>query len=88
FKKKRRGGRRAKHLHLQGVEASTSRTLGVSSKAMSFMNSFVNDIFEKNRRRVFSSCSYNKRSTSHHREIQLGCQASPSRVNSPSTPVL
>jgi len=35
-----------RHLHLQGAEAGAPNT-GISSKAMSIMNSFVNDIFER-----------------------------------------
>ncbi|CAH2020158.1 unnamed protein product [Acanthoscelides obtectus] len=45
-KKKRRRKESYANLHLQSTEAGTSDT-GISSKAMSIMNSFVNDIFER-----------------------------------------
>ncbi|CAH1384283.1 unnamed protein product, partial [Tenebrio molitor] len=57
------------HLHLQGVETSPSDT-GISSKAMSIMNSFVNDIFERIAAEASRLAHYNKRSTITSREIQ------------------
>lgn len=50
---------------------------GVSSKAMSIMNSFVNDIFERIAAEASRLAHYNKRSTITSREIQfrqLPCQ--------------
>ena len=38
-------------VHLQGTEASAPQ-IGISSKAMSFMNSFVNKVFERWQARV------------------------------------
>ncbi len=43
---------------------------GVSSKAMSIMNSFVNDIFERIATEASRLAHYNKRSTITSREIQ------------------
>nr|XP_029718495.1 histone H2B-like [Aedes albopictus] len=43
---------------------------GVSSKAMSIMNSFVNDIFERIAAEASRLAHYNKRSTNTSREIQ------------------
>ncbi|XP_040572690.1 histone H2B-like [Lepeophtheirus salmonis] len=43
---------------------------GVSSKAMSIMNSFVNDIFERIAAESSRLAHYNKRSTITSREIQ------------------
>ncbi|XP_059816679.1 histone H2B-like [Hypanus sabinus] len=43
---------------------------GISSKAMSIMNSFVNDIFERIAGEAYRLADYNKRSTISSREIQ------------------
>ena len=43
---------------------------GVSSKAMSIMNSFVNDIFERTAMEAYRLAHYNKRSTITSREVQ------------------
>ncbi|XP_065207978.1 histone H2B-like [Planococcus citri] len=43
---------------------------GVSSKAMSIMNSFVNDIFERIAAESSRLAQYNKRSTITSREVQ------------------
>ncbi|GBM28120.1 Histone H2B [Araneus ventricosus] len=43
---------------------------GISSKAMSIMNSFVNDIFERIAAESSRLAQYNKRSTISSREIQ------------------
>jgi len=43
---------------------------GISSKAMSIMNSFVNDIFERIATEASKLASYNKKSTISSREIQ------------------
>lgn len=48
---------------------------GVSSKAMSIMNSFVNDVFERIAAEASRLAHYNKRSTISSREIQA------SRIN-------
>ncbi|KAJ3221831.1 histone H2B [Clydaea vesicula] len=43
---------------------------GISNKAMSIMNSFVNDIFERIASEASKLAGYNKRSTISSREIQ------------------
>ena len=43
---------------------------GISNKAMSIMNSFVNDIFERVAGEASKLAAYNKRSTISSREIQ------------------
>ena len=43
---------------------------GISNKAMSIMNSFVHDIFERISEEASRLASYNKRSTISSREIQ------------------
>ena len=44
--------------------------IGISSKAMSIMNSFINDIFEKLAAEAAKLTRYNKKSTITSREIQ------------------
>ncbi|XP_006007163.1 late histone H2B.L4 [Latimeria chalumnae] len=43
---------------------------GISSKAMSIMNSFVNDVFERIATEASRLAQYNKRSTITSREVQ------------------
>ncbi|KAI9137847.1 histone-fold-containing protein [Paraphysoderma sedebokerense] len=43
---------------------------GISNKAMSIMNSFVNDIFERIANEASKLAAYNKKSTISSREIQ------------------
>jgi histone H2B len=43
---------------------------GISKKAMSIMNSFINDIFERVAGEAGKLCRYNKKSTLSSREIQ------------------
>lgn len=43
---------------------------GISNKAMSIMNSFVNDIFERIATEASKLAGYNKRSTISSREVQ------------------
>ncbi|NXA10103.1 H2B3 protein, partial [Sapayoa aenigma] len=44
--------------------------LGISSKAMSIMNSFVNDMFERLASEASSLAQYNQRATITSREVQ------------------
>jgi histone H2B len=44
--------------------------IGISSKAMSIMNSFINDIFEKLAQEAARLARYNKKPTITSREIQ------------------
>ena len=57
------------HLHYQVLKQVHPDT-GISSKAMSIMNSFVNDIFERIAAESSRLAHYNKRSTITSREIQ------------------
>ncbi len=56
-----------KHWHLAALLQDT----GISSKAMSIMNSFINDIFEKMGSETASLARYNKKPTVTSREIQV-----------------
>ena len=47
---------------------------GISTKAMSIMNSFVNDIFERVGSEASRLAQINKRSTISSREIQSACK--------------
>ena len=47
---------------------------GISGKAMSIMNSFVNDVFERIASEASRLAHYSKRSTMSSREIQVGNQ--------------
>ena len=58
---------------------------GISSKAMSIMNSFINDIFEKIATEASKLARYNKKPTVTSRRSRPPC-ASSSPVSSPSTP--
>lgn len=48
----------------------TYKEAGISQKAMSIMNSFVNDIFERIATEASKLAAYNKKSTISAREIQ------------------
>ena len=63
-----RKGRNAIYIYkvLKQVHPDT----GVSRKAMSIMNSFVNDLFERIANEAYRLAHYNKRSTSSSHEIQ------------------
>ncbi|CAA0815018.1 Histone H2B.3 [Striga hermonthica] len=54
------------HQHLKQVHPD----IGVSSKAMGIMNSFINDIFEKLAHEASRLARYNKKPTITSREIQ------------------
>ena len=53
--------------------------IGISSKAMSIMNSFINDIFEKLAAEAAKLTRYNKKSTITSREIQTSVRLRPPR---------
>ncbi|KER27069.1 core histone H2A/H2B/H3/H4 [Opisthorchis viverrini] len=69
-KKKKRRKKESYAIYIYKVLRQVHPDTGISSKAMSIMNSFVNDIFE--RITAESSClaHYNKQSTITIREIQ------------------
>ncbi|KAM9332792.1 histone H2B, gonadal-like [Pholidichthys leucotaenia] len=70
-KKKRRKSRRETYgIYVYKVLKQVHPDTGISSKAMSIMNSFVNDIFERIAGEASRLAHYNKRSTISSREIQ------------------
>ncbi|KAL7046513.1 hypothetical protein ACKWTF_002630 [Chironomus riparius] len=70
-KKKRRHKRKESYaIYIFKVLKQVHPDTGVSSKAMSIMNSFVNDIFERIAAEASRLAHYNKRSTITSREIQ------------------
>ena len=69
-KKKRRRRRESYAIYIYKVLKQVHPDTGVSSKAMSIMNSFVNDIFERIAAEASRLAHYNKRSTITSREIQ------------------
>merc|ERR1719500_1310959 len=71
-KKKRKGKRKESYaIYIYKVLKQVHPDTGVSSKAMSIMNSFVNDLFERIAAAEASKLAhYNKRSTITSREIQ------------------
>jgi len=70
-KTKRRKRRRESYsIYIYKVLKQVHPDTGISSKAMSIMNSFVNDIFERIAAESSRLAHYNKRSTITSREIQ------------------
>ena len=74
-KSDKKGGRKKKRkesyaIYIYKVLKQVHPDTGVSSKAMSIMNSFVNDIFERIASESSRLAHYNKRSTITSREIQ------------------
>ena len=70
-KKKRKGKRKESYaIYIYKVLKQVHPDTGVSSKAMSIMNSFVNDLFQRIAAEASRLAHYNKRSTITSREIQ------------------
>ncbi|XP_023326295.1 histone H2B [Eurytemora carolleeae] len=70
-KKKRKGKRKESYaIYIYKVLKQVHPDTGISSKAMSIMNSFVNDIFSRIAAEASRLAHYNKRSTITSREIQ------------------
>ncbi len=69
-KKKRKKRRESYSIYIYKVLKQVHPDTGVSSKAMSIMNSFVKDIFERIAAESSRLAQYNKRSTITSREIQ------------------
>lgn len=70
-KKKRKVRRKESYaIYIYKVLKQVHPDTGVSSKAMSIMNSFVNDIFERIAAEASRLAHYNRRSTITSREIQ------------------
>jgi len=68
--KSRRKRKESYAIYIYKVLKQVHPDTGVSSKAMSIMNSFVNDIFERIAAEASRLAHYNKRSTITSREIQ------------------
>lgn len=69
-KRKRRSRKESYAIYVYKVLKQVHPDTGISSKAMSVMNSFVNDIFERIASEASRLAQYNKRSTISSREIQ------------------
>jgi len=69
-KKHRRKRKESYAVYIYKVLKQVHPDTGVSSKAMSIMNSFVNDIFERIAAEASRLAHYNKRTTITSREIQ------------------
>ena len=57
-------------LYIFKVLKQVHPNMGISSKAMSIMNSFINDLFEKLAAEAAKLARYNKKSTITSRDIQ------------------
>ncbi|VDD90820.1 unnamed protein product [Enterobius vermicularis] len=75
--KPKTGGKAKRRLRKESYSVYVYRVLkqvhpdtGISSKAMSIMNSFVNDVFERIAAEASRLAQYNKRTTISSREIQ------------------
>ena len=64
------GERKSYGIYIYKVLKQVHPDVGVSSKAMNIMNSFVNDIFERIAGEASRLTHHNKRSTISSREIQ------------------
>lgn len=69
-KKRKRMRKESYSIYIYKVLKQVHPETGISSKAMSIMNSFVNDIFEKIATEASRLAQYNKKSTITSREIQ------------------
>jgi len=69
-KKKKRKRKESYGIYIYKVLKQVHPDTGVSSKAMSIMNSFVNDVFERIAAEASRLAHYNKRSTITSREVQ------------------
>ena len=68
--KRRRKPKQSYSTYIYKVLKQVHPDTGVSSKAMSIMNSFVNDIFDRIAEEASRLAQYNKRSTISSREVQ------------------
>ncbi|XP_061554645.1 histone H2B 7-like [Phyllopteryx taeniolatus] len=69
-RKRKRARKQTYGIYVYKVLKQVHPDTGISSKAMSIMNSFVNDIFERIASEASRLAHYNKRSTITSREIQ------------------
>ncbi|XP_067883224.1 histone H2B 1/2-like [Heterodontus francisci] len=68
-KRRRKSRKESYSIYIYKVMKQVHPDTGISSKAMSIMNSFVNDIFERIAGEASRLAHYNKRSTISSREI-------------------
>jgi len=69
-KKKKKRRKESYSIYIYKVLKQVHPDTGISSKAMSIMNSFVNDVFERIAGEAARLGQYNKRKTISSREIQ------------------
>ncbi|XP_024053717.1 histone H2B 7-like [Terrapene carolina triunguis] len=69
-KKRKRSRKESYSIYVYKVLKQVHPDTGISSKAMSIMNSFVSDLFERIASEASRLALYNKRSTISSREIQ------------------
>lgn len=69
-KKKKKSRKESYGSYIYKVLKQVHPDVGISNKAMSIMNSFVNDIFERIAGESSKLAAYNKKSTISSREIQ------------------
>ncbi|XP_072345688.1 histone H2B 7-like [Scyliorhinus torazame] len=69
-KKRRRARKESYSIYIYKVMKQVHPDTGISTKAMSIMNFFVNDIFERIAGEASHLAHYNKRSTISSREVQ------------------
>ncbi len=69
-KKRKRRRKESYNIYIYNVLKQVHPDVGISSKAMSIMNSFVNDVFERIAGEAQRLAQYNKKSTISSREIQ------------------
>ena len=69
-KKRRKRRRESYAIYIYKVLKQVHPDTGISSKAMSIMNSFVNDLFERIASESSRLAHYNRRSTITSREVQ------------------
>lgn len=69
-KKRKRKRKESYAIYIYNVLKQVHPDVGISSKAMSIMNSFVNDVFERIASEAQRLAHYNKKSTISSREIQ------------------
>jgi len=69
-KKKKKKRKESYSIYIYKVLKQVHPDTGISSKAMSIMNSFVNDVFERIAGEASRLANYNKRKTISSREVQ------------------
>ena len=69
-KKKKRSRKESYAIYIYKVLKQVHPDTGISSKAMSIMNSFINDIFEKIASEAAKLVRYNKKHTLSSKEVQ------------------